>query len=96
MVKPVGYIGLVITKKYWCPAGDGEVAGLNPDDCLGVAVYEAGYAGNDERNRQAVAYIKQMANDGYVRFATDEEMEGADMEPTEFKHVYKYKEGGDA
>lgn len=96
MVEPVGYIGLVITKKYWHLGRNGEVIWLDADDCLGVPVYEAGYAGNDERNEYAVAYVKQMMNDGYVRFATDEEMKDADMVPTEVKHVYKYKEDSNA
>lgn len=96
MVKAFGYIGLIITKKYWHLADDAEVICLNPDYCLGVPVYEAGYAGNDERNRHAVDYVKQMVNDGYVRFATDEEMKDGDMVPTEVKHVYKYKEDDNA
>ena len=96
MLKPVGYIGLIITKKYWYLNDNCEPGCFHPDDCLAVPVYEAGYAGTDERNKHAVAYAKQMANDGYVRFATDEEMKDGDMVPTEVKHVYKYKEDDNA
>lgn len=96
MIKVVGYIGLIFTKKHWYLADNGEPRYFSPDDCIAVPVYEAGYAGNDERNRRAVNYVKQMANDGYVRFATDEEMKDGDMVPTEVKHVYKYKEDNNA
>lgn len=49
MVEPFGYIGLILTKKYWHLSDNGNVVWLNSDDCLGVPVYEAGYAGNDYR-----------------------------------------------
>ena len=96
MLKPVGYIGLIITKKYLYPKGLGNVTWLNPGDCLAVAIYDPSYARNDEHNRRSVDYAKQMANDGYVRYATDEEMKDADMVPTGVKHVYKYKEDDNA
>ena len=95
MLKVVGYIGLISTKKHWCLGRDGAVTWLEPGDCLTVPVYEPDYADN-VLNKRSVAYIKQMANDGYVRFATDEEMKDGDMVPTGVKHVYKYKEDNNA
>ena len=95
MVEPVGYIGLIITKKHWCLGRDGDVTWLEPGDCLTVPVYETDYA-DSVFNKRSVAYVKQMANDGYVRYATDEEMKDADMTPTEVKHVYKNKEDNNA
>lgn len=96
MLKVVGYIGLIFTKKHWYLADNGEPRYFRPDDCIAVPVYEAGYAGTDELNKYVVGYVKQMANDGYVRFATDEEMKDGDMVPTGVKHVYKYKEDSNA
>lgn len=94
MVEAVGYIGLIVIKKHWCLGRSGDVTWFDPGDCLAVPVHEPDYA-DSVLNKRSVAYVKQMASDGYVRFATDEEMKGADMVPTEIKHVYKYKEDND-
>ena len=94
MLKIVGYIGLIIIKKYWCLGRSDDVTWLDPDDCLTVPVYESDDA-DDVLNKRSVAYVEQMANDGYVRFATDEEMKDVDMVPTDVEHVYKYKEDDD-